>query len=349
MLTIDYEKEIYDMRQLLEISRALNSTLNSDYLISAVLDMSLAHAGTTDAGLFLTPNTEAGYLALARGFHTLSEDQYRYFAEIRIPLRSLLIRRLAEFPHAYSPEDLPEAPEIEGFKEALIRNSVSLIVPVTARNDVTGLILLKQKIFSSYYTESEKNFLTDLAGFAGIAVNNARLFEMATTDPLTGLKNRGFLQSRLKEETEKCLHSGQPLSVVITDIDHFKKFNDEHGHQAGDFVLQSTASVLSESASQYPRSFAARFGGEEFFLVLPGADPLQAASVAETVRKSVEESRPVFEGKQFQVTVSAGVSSVNPAGGAFLSPGDLIRMADEALYLSKRNGRNRVTSYRSGG
>ena len=197
--------------------------------------------------------------------------------------------------------------------------------------------------------ENEVEALDRLAHHARLAIANARLHahmsEMAITDPLTGLANHGEMQSRLAFESGRLNRyatlqaAGHHLSVILLDIDHFKKFNDRFGHQAGDAVLKGVAAALKGAVRSF--DIAARYGGEEFAVILPETTEESARDVAERIRRSV--SMYPFaseEGKSVRVTVSVGVATA-PENGS--TPAALIKQADAALYHSKEEGRNRVT------
>jgi diguanylate cyclase (GGDEF)-like protein/PAS domain S-box-containing protein len=163
---------------------------------------------------------------------------------------------------------------------------------------------------------------------------NARLKSLAVTDGLTGVKNRAALNEMLFEEFDRATRYGRPLSVILLDVDHFKPFNDTFGHPAGDAVLQSVASILKKTARA--TDVVARYGGEEFAVILPETDLAGAMIVAERCRRAIDgeswDKRPI--------TASLGVATMTSATEA--AP-VLLREADEALYTSKRTGRNRVT------
>ena len=160
----------------------------------------------------------------------------------------------------------------------------------------------------------------------------------ANGDGLTGVKNRRFLRGYL-DEAVGAAQAGEALSVVMADIDHFKKINDSLGHTVGDTVLKAVADVMSRTLRE--GDLVARYGGEEFSLVLRGAEARVAAEVAERVRLAVEETEVNTEGRTISVTVSLGVAQYRAADG---SAHGLLQRADAALYQAKGAGRNRVAS-----
>lgn len=162
---------------------------------------------------------------------------------------------------------------------------------------------------------------------------NAELQELATTDPLSGLKNRRAFREKLDEEFARATRYGAPLSVLLLDVDHFKKFNDAFGHPAGDEVLKKVARLLTDNARS--TDFVARYGGEEFAVILPNADREGALVQAERCRQAIADA----PWEQRGVTASFGVSTL---GLAHEDGSSLISEADEALYLSKKEGRNCV-------
>lgn len=167
-----------------------------------------------------------------------------------------------------------------------------------------------------------------------------QLREQATRDALTGLHNRGYLDSTLERELARCKREGEALSLIMIDVDHFKRFNDHYGHQAGDECLKNVARTLQASARR-ASDLVARYGGEEFSLVLPNTDMAAAQQLAETVRRAVEAlDMPHALSQQGVVTISLGVATM--AGGSGRNVASLLRAADEALYRAKGAGRNQV-------
>ncbi|MCB1889258.1 MAG: diguanylate cyclase [Rhodocyclaceae bacterium] len=163
----------------------------------------------------------------------------------------------------------------------------------------------------------------------------ARLSHMARTDELTGLYNRRHLDARFAEEFDRMRSSGQALAVMMFDVDHFKRFNDTHGHEVGDQVLRQVGRVTRETLRIY--DVLGRYGGEEFVAVLPGLHSGDAGPVADRLRQDVARLRI---GDGLQVTISIGVACTETVDAE--TPDALLAAADKALYVAKRNGRNQV-------
>jgi diguanylate cyclase (GGDEF)-like protein len=168
---------------------------------------------------------------------------------------------------------------------------------------------------------------------------NKKLEKLAITDPLTGVNNRRYFEDRLKKEFGRVKRYSRNLSLAMFDVDHFKNYNDEHGHIAGDTALKILAEVFESNVRS--SDFVSRYGGEEFVLTFPETGKVGAQEICERIRKGVEES--VFphheEGKIVRLSVSAGIASFPEDAG---DPRKLINKADKALYSAKDGGRNRV-------
>ena len=169
-----------------------------------------------------------------------------------------------------------------------------------------------------------------------LRVQQLSLERYATVDELTGSPNRRVFLERLESEVDRCARLGTRLSVVFVDIDHFKKINDDYGHQVGDTVLKGIFARLEESLRAY--DFVGRYGGDEFVMALPGNDAEGGAAVAERLRESVQESAG---GKVSAVTISLGVAQLEQG----MNAEGLLKNADMALYRAKNGGRNRTVTY----
>jgi len=169
---------------------------------------------------------------------------------------------------------------------------------------------------------------------------NERLTTLSYRDGLTGVANRRHLDDMLAQEWNRAFRAGTPISFVLADIDHFKKLNDSLGHQEGDVCLRKVAEVLAENARR-SGDLAARFGGEEFGVLLPGAPEEAAFQVAETMRTRLEALKMPHPASPLGiVTASFGVATFHPRDGGTAQ--ELVASADEALYAAKKAGRNRV-------
>ncbi|HEX5037194.1 MAG TPA: GGDEF domain-containing protein [bacterium] len=166
------------------------------------------------------------------------------------------------------------------------------------------------------------------------------LYKMAVVDALTGAYNKRFFEERVQEEFSYCFRNKVPLSLVMFDIDHFKKINDTYGHPTGDYVLSRIAGLTKTIVRS--EDILARYGGEEFIVILKATDAEGAFTLAERLRRLIEESEFDFEGKKVQVTISVGVASL--VGQNFANWETMLKLADTLLYKSKNSGRNRVSA-----
>lgn len=164
------------------------------------------------------------------------------------------------------------------------------------------------------------------------------LANLAATDGLTGLANRRQLDRTLTIEWARAQRSGAPLSLLLIDVDHFRRFNERHGHLGGDQALRLVADSIAAHVRR-SSDLAARYGGEEFAVLLPETDQTRAQAMAESIRQTIVQMPP-FEPEQQAITVSIGVTTCRPGKGDALE--SLIEAADKALYSAKHNGRNRV-------
>jgi two-component system, cell cycle response regulator len=171
------------------------------------------------------------------------------------------------------------------------------------------------------------------------AMASAELFEKANRDGLTGAYSKGALIERGPEVMKRSETLGEPLSVIVFDIDHFKKINDTYGHPGGDYVLKELCRVISTKLTR-ANDFFARYGGEEFVLILVGTPISAAIDIAERIRKTIQDCEFVFENKKIKVNVSVGVAARKVDENRW---DVLFDRADKALFSSKQNGRNRVT------
>lgn len=192
------------------------------------------------------------------------------------------------------------------------------------------------------YEELEQRMLALQRENLDLIVKNRMLSEVSSRDSLTGLYNRWFVVEKLDSEINRALRHGSPMSLLMLDIDHFKRINDTFGHPAGDQVLQSIGKLLRESCRVY--DVPGRYGGEEFCIVLPETKPANTTVVAERIRRRLESTELRCGDSAIVVTASIGIAGMDVPvdDGDVLSPAALIDRADRALYSAKSRGRNRV-------
>ncbi len=202
-------------------------------------------------------------------------------------------------------------------------------------------ILSETRKMQTRSTELERRFADTTDEIVELRRNLDEMRLAATTDALTGIANRKHFDIRLREYADDCARNGEPLSLLMGDVDHFKAFNDDHGHQTGDMVLRLVARTLAECVRG--RDFVARYGGEEFVVLLPKTGLEGAFAVAENIRNTIASRRIARKstGEQLgMVTLSFGLAQYK--AGETLDT--FIGRADEGLYLAKKRGRNRVDS-----
>lgn len=206
---------------------------------------------------------------------------------------------------------------------------------------VSGHIQQVRMVLQDVTAREERDHLLEVRRIE-LERERSELREQALTDSLTGLNNRRTFDTQLPESLEVAHRNAEPLSLVLIDIDHFKDFNDEYGHQTGDTILRAFGDLLRHATSQ-TGGVPARYGGEEFAVILPGMRLEDATRIAEHIRAQVASQRVTA----FAVTISAGVASTVPTRRQPEGALDLIQRADIALYRAKQQGRNRVEFDRS--
>jgi diguanylate cyclase (GGDEF)-like protein len=215
----------------------------------------------------------------------------------------------------------------------------ALCMPLTAQGDMIGLIYTEERGENALGSGGARLYLELIAENVGLAIANLqlreKLIELAVRDPLTGLFNRRFLDETLQQHGQN--RSGEQIACLMVDIDHFKRFNDEFGHDAGDLVMQYVGQILRETVG--PAGTAYRFGGEEFTVLLPGLEEDQAAELADGLRRKIGGATLSHSGRVLgTVSTSIGVAA-SPQDGSIET---LVTRADAALLKAKAAGRNRT-------
>lgn len=324
----EMEKVNAELKVLYDVSRSVSKTIDLDRLLSETLHT------LAEIGIFRFELRGAIFLAEGKNirlaaFIGLSETAVETCEKVGpgeclcgivYCQGNILISTNSEDDHRHS-KCIPGAPP-----------HGHVIVPLKSADKVAGVLDLYTPP-GTEFDESALKMLASIGGQIGIAIDNARLYEetksSALHDPLTGLSNRRFLEIQLEKLAETAKRYGNRLSVIMLDIDHFKRYNDTRGHVEGDRLLAKIAAILSREMRSADYLF--RYGGEEFLVILPESDLAMACAVAERLREAVEA-----EG---EVTISLGVATYRTT---MQDKESLVREADAALYRAKENGRNRV-------
>jgi len=228
------------------------------------------------------------------------------------------------------------------YKEDTVERIDCILVKMQKRIDYEQELRSAKKLLEAAYQEKEQA-LANLEQIhveieqqqAKLLAVNATLIELSETDKLMGLKNRRFFQDKLEQQLNSYYESAKPFSLCILDIDHFKKVNDTFGHQVGDDVLAQLAQLLTQRARK--EDTVARYGGEEFVMILPDTEIAVAKEIGEQIRKTVAFDH--WPAGQVTISIGMATATLEDTGTT------LLKNADDALYASKKNGRNQVTHF----
>jgi diguanylate cyclase (GGDEF)-like protein len=223
--------------------------------------------------------------------------------------------------------------------------TIYMIVPLITEDRVVGVIRMEREGEPFLpFSEDDVNKLSILCAQTAVVLRRAHLFgeveRLAIFDGLTGLYVHRYFQESLAQELKRASAFKEMFSLLMIDIDHFKKYNDEYGHLAGDEILRRIAKVLKDGVHE--TDFVARYGGEEFAIILLHKGKEEAKKLAGELRESVEAMIVKIDGKDTKITISAGLATFPDDAD---SPNEIIKCADHVLYEAKTGGRNRVVAY----
>jgi diguanylate cyclase (GGDEF)-like protein len=330
-----YKKQILDLNMLLEIGKTLNAaSLSLKNVLDIVILTTYGHFHSSDATILLSHE----------------EDEKTYFVgqveekQISIESSGPLEEYIKENEKVVHIDEIKAKTELKEAHSLFKANGFELIVPLRFKERTNGILCLKckEEEFGSEYTEDEKRYINIIAGFTSVAIENARLYEMATLDRKTKLYNHGFFQNRLIQEIERAERYNTDLTLMILDIDHFKKVNDTYGHIVGDEVLIDVAKTIKKQVRTF--DIPARFGGEEFTVILPETDSKSASKVAERLKKAIKQLSFSTQKRVFSISVSIGIADFILETS--MTEDILIEHADRALYYAKEHGRDRIIIYK---
>jgi len=333
----EYDKKVYDLQQLIEISKSLNSTLDYNNLVQSILYICMGQLKVLKAGLFTRKDIDKQSLILHRSMVGFDVD---HEVEYLIPEGHPLLNYLQDhfYCHTYA-ELLAALPELSSLTSVHTLEP-TLVIPLRSKTVINGVLVLGDPIQEIAVSDNDRQYVMDISTLAGIAVHNAFLYEITTTDLMTKLKLRHFFIDNLQDNMHISRKEDRNLTLVMIDIDHFKNLNDSYGHLCGDMVIRQVSQVMLDNVRQ--TDLAARYGGEEFVLMLPDTDIDTAIAIAERIRIQIAEQEFTYNELVLHITVSMGVAEYKPDSD--LNTFTFINRADNAMYASKHAGRNKVTS-----
>jgi len=306
---------------MVEMSRALSSSLNTDEILYSIVSRLREVLDAEECAIFRIDATTG----ITQLMMKASQPEER---NITVDLE-----QYPELKHAYQTRQLLYVHDAEPMG--------IIAIPMVVNGAVLGLIDVRSKRLGPILTSANGRFLEVMASTAANALRNAQLFEeveqRARTDSLTGLPNHRFFHSTLTVELERAQRHDHTLSLLMVDLDFLKKVNDRYGHPSGDMVIRTIADVIRSSCRQI--DFPARYGGEEFTVILPETPLMGAVQLAERLCERIAAEQ--FPGIG-NITASIGISNY-PLNA--LNTEDLIRIADQALYVAKNKGRDQVAYF----
>ena len=342
MTSDEYEKQIFDLQQLLEISRSLCSTLQFSTLIGAMLDICMGQMHTLGSCVFIMDSFDSDSFKLSENYNGMNVVPGTQYA---IPFSHPIVEKLNESESAYTLEELAEILPDDECMQMIASLKPTLIIPLQIKKNLNGILMLGERLDlgeGTAYSDYEKKMITSIASLAAIAINNSALVERSSTDLMTHLKQRYYFFNMLADALSAANEQKTSIAVVMFDIDHFKSVNDTYGHACGDYVLQEVSKIIRESIRG--EDVAGRYGGEEFTVLLRDTDIKGGLLVAERVRMKVERRDFRYENKLLKVTISAGVTAYDGSTSDNVPmPKQFVDFADKAMYNSKKTGRNKVS------
>jgi len=320
------------LHSLLELTRGTPSLAPAE-LADRVLELALALVDCDGAALTAPGHRDRSRLLRGR--------DGRVEAPAPGPGAGAFVRLLSRGAEPLLVADLAAEPRAtDGDRFPGIEPGPALFVPFGSRDTSPGCLAAYRVAGSPAFTAADTRTLTLLATAAGLALENRRLArdlqKLAVTDDLTQVYNYRYLKTSLRRELKRAARFRQTLSVVMIDVDNLKSYNDVNGHLRGSFLLKELAQLCLEQVRSF--DVLAKYGGDEFTIILPQTDRTGARIVAERVRNAVASHAFALVPKG-RITVSLGVAGFPEDGADSVT---LLRAADHALYLAKRNGRNRV-------
>jgi len=337
-----FHRETYEYRQtLLSFSSKMGNILNLKELADEMLPAITKAIHITGAKLLFQSMNSGDFMAQ----FTYPKVEGELSNELRFDVDNPIVAWLAKEDSPLNLKQIDSIPELKGLweveKEELAASNVGLLCPIKSRGRLIGILALGKKQSNTFYSHEDTELVMSMTSQAGVVILNAQLYTQATiranTDELTGLYNHRHFHERLEQEIARSSRFGTIFSLIMLDIDLFKVYNDTYGHLAGDQVLRIIGDYIRSSIRSLDMAF--RYGGEEFTVILPGAQLNDAYKVAERIRKTIGSKT---SSSAMPVTVSLGVANW-PSDS--VTHDEIIACADATLYRAKQTGGNRTCLY----
>ncbi len=331
----ELQKQNQNLNEIIEVAKQINSGLDINYIIKNVNMVMCSKFKPVITGFILQNDIDD----FSPVFH-----MYKGIEFDKLELGFNSIAPLTQFFEKYEYNQITYDQFVKDLNkksitEELKNFSPEFIIPLRSFKSILGIYLQGSRHDGKSYTMEDIQFCINILGFASISIENANLFREATVDRMTKLYTHHQFQEKLFREIKKGQRYVNKFSLIMFDIDHFKKFNDNYGHLQGDIIIKEIAKILVKFTRDI--DMPARYGGEEFVVLMPEIGLDQAYQAAERLRKTIENYE--FPGKNgpYDVTISAGVGEFD--ANQIKYNNDFIEFVDKALYQSKHDGRNRVT------
>ncbi|HNW36425.1 MAG TPA: diguanylate cyclase, partial [Candidatus Ozemobacteraceae bacterium] len=304
------DRKIFEIETLFKASQTMNFQNDTDKLVKQLLEMAGQALKAERASLMLLVD-QSDELATKIVLGLDEADAATLPSVTRIKSGEGVAGTVLKTGQSIIVNDGCQDPLFKSYEstasyEHKIKNLIS--VPLKVKDRVTGVVNIVNKMSDEGFNADDQRLMEALAHQAAMAVEHARLYELAITDGLTKLYIHRYFQARLDEEIMRAKRYHTTVSLILFDIDHFKIFNDTYGHQQGDIVLVETARLMKQAVRDTV-DIPARYGGEEFVIILPETDAKGAQLVAERLRKTIEAFEYPGQGKALKVTISLGIAS----------------------------------------